>query len=241
MGIMKYAVCIPYYGLRDPDHLACVDVLRRQGVPILIVPNCPYVDMARCMLAKLFLTETDADIMMFIDHDIIFQPKQVGEMCQRLHDTDWDILGACYSHRRPSGGLIGHPMHDIKEAVFYQPGIIPALILGMGFCAIKRQVFERLDKHWTKVYCPTLGQTVHPYFMGMLDNSGMIGSQYPVYWHGEDVSFLVRARQVGCKIGIDLEPRIYHRGKMDYAIEDAAFNAASNAPSVKVTWDVKMV
>lgn len=236
---MKYTVCIPYYGLRDPDHQACVEVLKKQGDAIAIVPNCPYVDMARCKLGKMFTYETpESNICMFIDHDIIFQPPEVRDMCQRLEDSDYDILGALYCHRRPAQGLIGHPESHIKEAVFYHPGLIPATVLGMGFTAIKRRVFEELKERCPLVFCPTLGEDVHPYFMGMLDTSRLIGPK-PVYWHGEDVSFLVRAKLAGFKVGIDLQPRIFHRGKKDYAIEDAAFDSAPNAPSVRVTWDLE--
>jgi hypothetical protein len=214
---MKYAVMIPYYGRRDADHLNCVDKLKAAGVEIVACDGCPYIDMARALLVQTALTQTEADVLVFIDHDIMFKPEHVEMLAQHCFDSEYGVLGALYAYRRTEGGLIGKLDSPPSQLDFYVPGLWPAQFLGMGFTAIKRSVFETLDERLPLVNCPTVKMAVRPYFMHSIISDGSGTPRYD----GEDISFCSRVRESGIKIGVDLEPRIIHRGSYDFTLEDA--------------------
>lgn len=213
---MKYAVLIPYYGRRDADHLACVEKLKKAGIEIVTCDGCPYVDMARAMLVQMALDHTSADVFLFIDHDIMFKKEHADSIALNCHVGEYDVLGALYAYRRAVGGIIGRLKDPPATLEFYKPGFWPAEFLGMGFTAIKREVFEALAKTLPKAYCSAVFMDVHPFFMHSIHPDG---------YHGEDISFCRRAEEVGFKLGVDLEPRLIHRGSYDFMMEDAGASA----------------
>lgn len=217
----RFAVMIPYFGSRDPDHLACVAELK---CPIVTSQNNPYIDMARAFLVEETLEKTDAEVLVFIDHDIIFQPPQVELLANHCMSGEYAVLGGAYSARKPRGILTCSPAKHVETIEFYKPGLYPAEHVPMGFTAIRREVFERLS--YLPIVKTFMGRKVHPYFAHEISAES---------YFGEDVSFCHRAQAVGFQVGIDAEPRLFHRGSYDYAVEDAAM-AVGNLESLTVNF-----
>lgn len=205
--------CIkPTFGDEERDHGRCVRDLQKLGCPIIEVPDCPYIDMARAALVTHAKTKhPQARIYVFIDHDIIFNAHDVLLLAQHLQDSDYAVLGSLYSMRRPMGGIIGRPQALPSSEMFYTPGLIDGAFVGMGFTAVKVSTFQRLDEDLPEIWCPSVRVRVRPYFLHLV-----VGDVYI----GEDVSFCHRVVAAGMKIGIDKQFRILHRGKYDYALED---------------------
>lgn len=213
---MNYAVLIPYYGRRDEDHVACVRSLKNAGVLVAEVDGCPYIDMARAGLVSIIEEATTAaqvDVFVFIDHDIMFQKDAIDKLAEHCRSSEYGMLGVLYAWRKAEGGLIGKLKNPPESLIFYEPGFWPADFLGLGCTAIKREVFDTLKATCPRTHCSVVKRDVHPFFMHMVHpRDGYIG---------EDVSFCRRVEAAGYKLGVDLEPRIFHRGQYDYAIEDA--------------------
>lgn len=204
----RFAVMIPYFGSYDPDHRACVAELK---CPIITCRNNPYIDMARAWLVEETLEKTDAEVLVFIDHDIIFQHHQVELLAEHCITGEYAVLGGAYAARRPRGILTCSPAADVESIEFYKPGLYPAEHVPMGFTAIRREVFDAMsDMPKLNTF---MGRQVRPMFAH--DTSG-------TSYYGEDVSFCHRVQQLGFYVGIDAEPRLFHRGTYDYAVEDAA-------------------
>lgn len=217
LGSVEFAVMIPYWGGIDHQHLACVRALEKTGVPILTSQNIPYIDMARSFLVEQTREAVPgAKVLVFIDHDILFVPSDVRLLAEHCYGGPYAVLGASYGKRRPRDGLVGLPTDLETPLTFYQPGLVEARFVGMGFTAIDIAVFEKLDVSMKRYLCPTVPAQdgIRPYFRHMLEE----GTNY---YHGEDISFCRRAQAAGFKVGIDLEPRLLHRGTYDYALEDA--------------------
>lgn len=218
----RFAVMIPYFGNRDPDHMACVAELK---CTVLASRNNPYIDMARAYLVEEALEKTNADVLVFIDHDIIFQPHQVELLAEHCISGEYAILGGAYCARRPRGILTCTPMKSVEKIEFYKPGLYPAEHVPMGFTAIRRDVFRTMADYLP--YLNTfMGRKVHPFFAHETSHDA---------YYGEDVSFCRFARRLTFQIGIDAEPRIFHRGSYDYAVEDSAM-AVGNLDSLTVTF-----
>ena len=220
----KTIAMIPYYGGRNGEHLMCTRQLEKL-MPIVHIDACPYVDMARAFLVKLALKEApDADVLVFIDHDILFKADDVAAMAERLRGSEYDMLGALYAYRGAASGLIGRIKNPPLQGTipFFAPGIIEADYLGMGFTAIKRSTFETLMQDCPSVYCPVVRSEVWPFFI----HSIWPGEGY----HGEDLSFCRRMRARGLKIGIDTEPRILHLGQYAFGLEDAGIQVPRYQP-----------
>lgn len=218
----------PVFGGADRDHLRCKRELENLQVTILETENCPYIDMARSALVEMAnQIMSDWQLMVWIDHDIIFQAEDVVRLAEHCADSEYDILAALYSMRRPKFTTIGRPAQHVKTAEFYRPGLIDADFCGMGFTATKRHVFERLAATLPKLECPTVGRSIYPFFSHAIDQGAYLG---------EDISFCYRAQALGMRIGIDTEPRLYHRGQYDYALEDVEI-AVPDYPTLHINFD----
>lgn len=208
----RIVITKPTFGAEDRDHGRCKRALENTGVPIVELEDCPYIDMSRaCLVERAFEHDPNLDVIVWIDHDIIFRASDVIALAERCHASEqYDILGVLYSMRRPKFTTIGRPADHVKQAEFYAPGQIDGLFVGLGMTAVKRAVFLKMRETLPYLDCPTVGRKVHPYFHHSMDGAYL----------GEDISFCNRAIALGFRVGIDTEPRILHRGRYDYALED---------------------
>ncbi len=221
----RIVICKPTFGGEDRDHGRCKRALEQLGVPIIELEDCPYIDMSRAALVeRAFKHDPNLDVIVWIDHDIIFRASDVIALGTRCHESKYGILGVLYSMRRPKFTTIGRPADGVREVEFYTPGLVDALFVGLGMTAIKRDVFLEMQKTMQKLECPTVGQEVYPYFSHSQENGAYLG---------EDISFCGRARKLGFEIGIDTEPRILHRGRYDYALEDTGI-AVPDFPTMTI-------
>lgn len=212
----------PYYGNPSRDHLKCIRALANEGVPIIPLENCPYLDIARSHLlteARNQLPELKA--YMFIDHDMIFDAKDAIAMAMRCIDEGKAVTGATYSLRRPGSMLSCMPLNE-KRITFYQPGFVLARFVATGFMVINRCVVDELDTDMPRYYCHCMKTHIRPYFERYIKQD---------VYYPDDVGFCYRVRDRGHDVWIDTEPRVYHRGLYDYALEDAGMVVPnSNGP-----------
>ncbi len=218
MDKSKYVVLTPYIGNRCAAHMKCMLQLFADGVSLLEVDGCPYIDMAEALLVESALEQTKADFFMFIEHDMVFKPSDVEKMISHLEASEYDALGAVYPIKGFNNQhMIGKPINpEGKPLTFYQPGLHPAHFLGFGFTAIRRTVFERLAETLPYLPCPSVQRNVHPFFIHDLSAIG----DGPLMYNGNDVSFYNRMTRLGMKIGIDLEMCVEHVGSYSYRLED---------------------
>lgn len=208
---MKTAIVVPYFGGLDYEHRKCMDALKATapaGTNFHELPNCPWIDMAQAHLADRALSDPEVDIVFWIEHDMVFTPSDVIAMADRCRASEYDILGAAYSQRRPGGFVVGETLVESPE--FYVDKLYPASHCGLGFTAMRRSVFEKLRETMKKVYCPAVDGEIYPYFAHIIEDMYL----------GQDSSFFRRVNRAGLKVGMDAKPRIFHRGPYNYGLED---------------------
>jgi hypothetical protein len=219
MSDYPFVVMTPYYGNASRSHLKCIRALLELGVPFIPLEDCPYLDVARShLLTQARKQMPDAQAFMFIDHDMMFDPEDAIGVIMRLIEKNLDVSGAAYSLRKP--GLMVAAKPFAEQVTFYQPGHEPAEYVGTGFMAIHRKVVDDLDQVMPEMYCPTVRTDMRPYFERYCRH----GIYYP-----DDVGFCFRVRDRGKLVWIDTEPRIFHRGVYDYALEDAGMSVPNSA------------
>lgn len=228
MADPKIAILTPYYGSIDHDHLACMREVEKAGHIICQVQGNPYIDMARSHLVELAL-ENGADILFWIDHDMVFVPDDVRAMSYRLIQQSPDVaaLGAAYVMKNPGGKIIAGWRPRAEKVEFYRPGTVEVGYLGFGFTAIRAAVFRNLQGQLPRLYCPTVKRDVYPYFAHMQTDKA---------YFGEDVSFFKRVTDAGWKVLLDIEPRVHHKGSYLYKIEDSGY-VVPNCVTLDVTID----
>lgn len=147
--VPRYLVGILYYGAVDREHDRCVKALT--GHPYILdvmeLTGCPYIDMGRSIIATRVLDHPEIDGLLFIDHDMVFEPGEVEKVIESA-ERSRGVAGAAYSMRRPGriiGAIDGSKLEPGQKVVFFDGGqAVPAQHLGMGMTAIHRSVFERL-------------------------------------------------------------------------------------------------
>lgn len=237
----NYAFCVPCFGGLDHHQQDALWNLEIAGCTTIELRDCPYIDQARSWLTKKAL-ELGHDGVFFLDHDIIFIPRDALDMIEEAERTQ-DVVSGVYCMRRTAHSLIGatHPAAGKEIGFFELGGLVRALYSGLGFSAIPKAVIEALDVHLPEIFSVYLHERVRPYYA--LDVNGS-------FYSGEDASFCARVQGITIKmvvgsanpnghdwelssspekaltrhtVWLDTSKRIFHRGSYDFGIEDHSF------------------
>ncbi len=209
----KTIVCIAYKGDRGHDHGDAVDVLRHQlGIPVLSVVGCAYIGKARSLLATNALAQ-GADVVFFIDSDTVFDPADVERVADSARISR-GIVGVPYSQRCLGGLIVGSFDKSLTEVTFFEGGgkYRATGVIGMGFTAIHRDVFEKMHELPNMQPVSFLGiNSCRPYFYEAIVDG---------YWLKEDATFCHVARELGFTTELDTRFRLTHVGEHAFRIED---------------------
>jgi hypothetical protein len=176
--------------------------LRAAGIRVdlqLITGHC-HVDDARNDLVRSFL-ETDAEMLIFIDADVGFDPVDLVKLIQ--HDRD--IVAGVYPLKQDPEEF---PVQPIPGELWSdEDGLVEVEGVPAGFLKIKRRVLELLESEAVK-------------FRARKDMSGT--RKIPVIfertviqdgrWSG-DYNFCLKARGLGYKIHVDPAMEFTHSGE----------------------------
>ncbi len=206
---MKNSIALlPYYG--DPcwEHVKSVI---GSGLRSIELSGCPWIDQARNILVKHALEYTEADVLLFIDGDVGFDPISAQQVIDAARELG-GVVGGAYSTRRLGGKLVGCPVDRSAELGIYEVGALhPAEHLGMGFTAIARTALERMIALEPPVRMAFLDALASPLFMSLVKDGRC--------W-GEDASFCWRAHAAGVPVMLDTRPRLVHFGRIGFRLED---------------------
>ena len=171
--------------------------------------------MGRSQMASEALAE-GYDEQMWIDADVGFSADDVDRL--RAHTASF-VCGIYPKRGTPE--LACHTKPDTHELVFgEQGGLIEIKYVGMGFCLIRREVFDDIR---VKHALPTCGARQKmpfvPYFLPMV----VPHEDAPTdsWYLAEDYAFCERARTAGHPVMADTRVRLFHVGRYGYSWEDA--------------------
>ena len=208
VGTISYRGCHPSHAmsmLRLISEASFSTYLHRRGDWL--------VERARSIVATHFLTETTADVLLWIDSDIVFEPKDAVEICEQA--MDYSVIGGLYMMRHAEqvspAARVQEPM-----ALEGRPRPVRADWVGTGFLAAHRRVFEALVQRDDMVPCRSADDPPFwPFYYPMMPERD--GSRL---WLGEDVSFCHRAREAGFEVYVNPAIQVTHMGGREYRVAD---------------------
>ena len=202
----------------EPDHLQSLIRMLRQ--PVMFAPAWNDADLprARSKTATHFLLETDYDVHVSIDSDIVFDPASVFQIAEQAHELGGIVAGLYVT--RASGKLC-RPTSifetDVPIDFGTDPTPVPIRWAASGFMATPRKVFETLSKDLPLCH-RSEGWRFYPFYQ-----------EYPVrserdpddwIWLSEDYALCERARQARFTVYLNPAVRLLHVGHHAFRLED---------------------
>lgn len=224
----KTVVLMTFGKTRDHEIADLVEIMRSElGLMVFDTRGHNQIDIARSLLATQAL-RMGSDVVVFIDHDMWFDPSDVLEIAETARKTV-GIVSAPYSRRGMGAGIVGGSIvseADGKVGFFGAGGLHEVSgTVGMGFTAIHHSVFRRLDavEGYGLMRCAE-GEVV-PYFQKIVRDG---------YWLHEDASFCQVAREQGATLHVDTRIRVKHVGNYAFGIEDCLRIPVVEAPELRL-------
>lgn len=206
----KVCLGIPSYDGRIPVETAASIAeasmtLKQEGIPFNMTwgIGSALIDLCRNKIVHRFLTETDADILFFLDADIIASSNDFLQMLQWA--SKYKVVGATYPVRKdPAKFFI-----KVRNGQFEmnEDGLMEIEGFGAGFLCIQRDVFDTM-KPFAEEFETDDGVVMNAYF-----DTRIINRRYK----GEDISFMIRwIEQCNGKIFLDPYINLKHVGPKEY-------------------------
>lgn len=164
------------------------------------VKSGPLISRARNDVVGAFVNGLpDSEHLLMVDTDIEFYPQDV----QALIDTDLPIVSGLYVGLHPDGKPF--PVAKVKNPAakgcltmewsdLPKSGVTPIMGAGMGFCLIKREVLEALQRKRPN------GKLLWPF--EEWEYGGVV--------YGEDVTFCIRAKELGFQTYLNVDVQVGH-------------------------------
>lgn len=162
----------------------------------------PLIAKARTEVVKHFLGRTDADWLLMVDSDMVFDPDTIHRLWQNADAQNRPIVaGHCYAMMAERGPIPtmwqaapeGSPGPLIPFEGYPTNALVPVGATGAACLMVHRSVFEKLQAE--------MPDHPYPWFE-------------EAYWGnlpvGEDLTFCIRARKAGFPIFVDTSLDIGH-------------------------------
>lgn len=209
----------PAYGRYiEPDHIQSMQrLLLNAKQPVMYAPawNDALLCRARSKTATHFLTETECDVHVSIDSDIVFAPESVAMIAQQAHELQAPVA-ALYVTR--AAGALCKPTSvfetDVPIEFGTDPTPVPIKWAATGFLATPRVVFETLARDLPLCH-PSEWWKFYPFYQPFVVD-GIDGPNYL----SEDYAFCERARRAGFAIYLNPAIRLLHLGQHPFRLED---------------------
>lgn len=225
----NFTIAMPNHSMQIPMYtaLSLVDSLRfldQRNVDInyTVELQNSIVDSARNNLVHRFLQEPSHQTLIFIDSDMMWTPEGLLRLC--CWSTLYPIVAGMYSTKNAKDPkFLGDYWKDpeMNQVMGNEHGLIKMTGIGLGFCAIKRSVFEVMKESTTTYTDPMYEEPVHRFFDTRDPETGS--------FVGEDIYFLRRwTKEFGGELWIDPEIQLGHIGQYIYRGDVATAITAFN-------------
>ena len=180
---MKVVLCVPtitrpYQQLLDSIR-AAVPALDAAGIEHQMVSEVgnPYISQARNVMLRKAL-DTDPDQIIFLDHDISFDPAALVKLIQ----TEGDVVAGTYRFKRDEEEYMGCLFNSTQNRPIVRPsdGAIHAEWIPAGFLKITPKAVDQFMKAYPHL---TYGVAYKPY-VDLFNHGAHKG-----LWYGEDYAF----------------------------------------------------
>jgi len=212
------------------DHLNAATFMSFTHTDWSWIPSGKYVDRA-IIQGNLLTGQRNESVqrmkgnwLMFIDDDMVWEPKQLGQLIQTRDEEDLDILGGlCFQRGSPHQPTLY--MRESADAGMYNflekwdTDIVEVDATGMAFVVIHKRVFEKMTGSTMPPYEERLKYGPMPFFRW----EGILG---------EDLRFCQDARKAGARIFVDTRIEIGHIAEVEIRHKHFLLETLSRSPEL---------
>jgi cellulose synthase/poly-beta-1,6-N-acetylglucosamine synthase-like glycosyltransferase len=204
----------------------------KEGIELYIdtTENESLVHRARNVSVGRFMQKSDAEYFMFIDADIHFDAQSVINLIKSGHDisvacypkkyVDWNQAAKAIKTEDVSNKSMAMLSSSLvvnfgANIIQVENSFIPILDGPTGFMLIKRDVFEKMQDHYTDLWCVNDHQNRDfDKYCALFDC--MIDPDSKRYL-SEDYAFCRRWQQMGGKIHAHIQTTLGHVGNLPFS------------------------
>lgn len=164
---------------------------------VVFTVGCPYISHACATMARKALN-ADADILVFIEDDMSWEPQGLIKLLQ----TEGDVIAGTYRFRQDKEAYMGTLFTDAKGNPIVRPdGCISAQWVPAGFLKVTTGAIDKIMRQHPELvygprYCPSVDLFHHGAHEGL--------------WYGQDYAFSQRWLSMGGHIWIVPDLNITH-------------------------------
>lgn len=192
---MKTLVIIPAYSHVDYRLGAA---LAEAGLAPLVQHGCSDLVRCRSWLLSVALTETDADVIVMIDSDVVPTPDDLRRLVGSPRLSATGAVSGVYQTRR--GRLAFTPRDTEATYQLGEPGFVECTHAGLGFAAVTRESLQRCADSLPKCV-EADGAEWWPFALPIVE-----GTTYTA----EDGAVWRRLADTGTTLWVDLELTVRH-------------------------------
>lgn len=186
------------------DAMQRYDLTRRLYDSRLAITSGVNICEARNLLVRHFLADTDAEWAWFCDSDMVFADDALHRLLAAAARTDAKIIGGLCCTVNDSGLVLTMFADDdddiTKAALSYNPDddVVEVAATGTGFLLIHRDVLVAIqDANDGSLWC-------------WFTEGPQVSESGQERWVGEDVTFCLKARELGFSVYVDCSVPIGH-------------------------------
>lgn len=202
--------------------------------------NDALIGRSRSLMCTEFL-KTDADVMVIIDDDIVFDPDDFWKIVEGARDTH-GVYSGLYVTRSTEPHITSRAFADGTEQIIAagpERRPVEYQYLATGFWAMHRDVVESMidaefvdadGKHRISLCEIGADRPFYPFFkpFDCIEENGKR------HYLSEDWAFCNRARQLGFKCWADLSIILIHMGEYPYTVSDLKTLKEPGLPSTGI-------
>ncbi len=199
MTATKPFALIPAYSHID-DRL--LDALGQSGIPFHSVRRCSDLPKARSQLLSFALEQTEAEVFLLIDSDIVPTPAQLEQLAGSEKLRPYQAVTGAYA--LPTGRAAFVPEELDTPVELGEPGYRLLSGAGLGFCAIHRQSLAQIASVLPRI---TNGATCwRPFCVPIFVAKSADSADY----YPDDYVLWYRHRALGGMLWLDQELLVAH-------------------------------
>lgn len=202
-----------YRSISVPTHHAIVRLLRANPDWDEKVYGEAGINRARSYASSVWYRETDEDVFLMLDDDIVFEPEDATKLVDRCRNG-YDVIAAAYPFRDAKGIAVRTLPGDDRLA--FGPDAPPYEVkaLATGFFAVHRKVLDAMIHTLPQCYTGSIG-AFWPFFDYKIIEDVVAGGYD---WLSEDYNFCRMARELGFKVWLDRSIFLSHLGEIQVSI-----------------------
>lgn len=171
---------------------------------------------SRSRMATDFLNKSEAEVLLFLDDDILYDPMELRNMMKAMQHHDLDILGASYMTKEERDPCFCIRPLEPEEVVYGEGGSIQEVMyVSTGCMAVHRRVFQKMIDAEIVHLCHPKTLKYYPFFA---NKERYVQGMWMDL--SEDWEFCHRARDLGFKVWNDTTVKLGHIGDKIYDWDD---------------------